>query len=77
MVTRAEIVAAKWWAARGGDRVVHTAQHLHGGIGADVDYPIHRYFLWSQYLATVLGGGNRQLAQLGKLLVSDDERPAL
>ena len=28
---------AKWWAAVAGSRVVHTAQHLHGGIGSDLD----------------------------------------
>ena len=29
---------------RRGQRVVHITQHLHGGMGADVDYPVHRYF---------------------------------
>ncbi len=73
----AEVQAAKWWAARAGDRVVHSAQHLHGGIGSDIDYPIHRYFLWAQQLMTQLGGGSQLLAELGALLVSDDERPRL
>src|SRR5690606_4186128 len=40
----ADTAAAKDWAAIGGHRVVHTAQHLHGGMGADITYPIHRYF---------------------------------
>jgi 3-oxocholest-4-en-26-oyl-CoA dehydrogenase beta subunit len=39
-----EVAIAKWWAAEGGSRVVHATQHLHGGMGADIDYPIHRYF---------------------------------
>ena len=69
----AEIMAAKWFAAYGGDRIVHTAQHLHGGIGSDVDYPIHRYFLWAQQTGNALGGGQQQLARLGKLLVSGDQ----
>jgi alkylation response protein AidB-like acyl-CoA dehydrogenase len=68
---RAEVAAAKWWACRGGQRVVHTAQHLHGGIGADVDYPIHRFFLWSKQLDLTLGGASRQLARLGALLVAE------
>ncbi|OWY63092.1 hypothetical protein B7486_54955, partial [cyanobacterium TDX16] len=42
-----EVLVAKWWAAEGGHKVVHTTQHLHGGMGADIDYPIHRYFLWA------------------------------
>jgi alkylation response protein AidB-like acyl-CoA dehydrogenase len=71
----AEVRVAKWWAARAGDRVVHSAQHLHGGIGSDVDYPIHRFFLWAQELATCLGGAGQQLSELGALLTSDDQRP--
>ena len=73
----AEVRAAKWWASRAGDRIVHSAQHLHGGIGSDIDYPIHRYFLWAQYLMSQLGGPSQLLAELGALLVSDDQRPSL
>ena len=67
----AEIAAAKWWAATAGQRVVHTAQHLHGGIGSDVEYPIHRYFLWAKQNELLLGGANESLAKLGAHLVSD------
>lgn len=65
-----QIAAAKWWACVGGQRVVHTAQHLHGGIGADVSYPIHRYFLWAKQLELTLGGAPQHLAHLGQLLAS-------
>ena len=65
----AEAVAvAKWVAAERGQRVVHATQHLHGGIGADVTYPIHRYFLWGKQLELQLGGPSRQLVRLGRLL---------
>ena len=40
-----EVAVAKYWAAEGGQRVVHAASHLHGGVGVDRDYPLHRYFL--------------------------------
>jgi len=73
----AEVCAAKWWASRAGDRIVHSAQHLHAGIGSDVDYPIHRYFLWAQQLSTLLGGPTQLLADLGVMLVSEDQRPSL
>lgn len=72
-----EVGAAKWWASRAGDRIVHSAQHLHAGIGSDVDYPIHRYFLWAQQLSNLLGGPTQQLAEIGAMLVSDDDRPTL
>ncbi|MEU3270224.1 acyl-CoA dehydrogenase family protein [Saccharomonospora sp. NPDC006951] len=64
----AAVLVAKWWASEGGLRVVHTSQHLHGGIGADIDYPVHRYFLWGRQVAFTLGGANAVAAELGDLL---------
>ena len=55
-------MVAKFWAAEGGQRVVHAAQHLHGGIGIDLDYPIHRYFRWAKVLELTLGGASPSLA---------------
>jgi alkylation response protein AidB-like acyl-CoA dehydrogenase len=60
-----EARVAKIWAAEGGSRIVNAALHLHGGIGSDMDYPIHRYFLWSKGLELALGGASAQLAALG------------
>lgn len=59
---------AKFWAAEGGSRIANAAQHLHGGMGVDVDYPIHRYFLWSKALELSLGGAMPHLARLGRNL---------
>ncbi|MDH3213653.1 MAG: acyl-CoA/acyl-ACP dehydrogenase [Myxococcales bacterium] len=67
-----EVAAARWWACRGGQRIAHTAQHLHGGIGADVDYPIHRYFLWAKQIELTLGGASEQLARLGSLIARSE-----
>lgn len=63
--------AAKWWACMGGHRVSHTCQHLHGGIGADVDYPIHRHFLRLKHVAMTLGGSTEQLAGLGARIAAE------
>jgi 3-oxocholest-4-en-26-oyl-CoA dehydrogenase beta subunit len=63
-----EVAIAKYWASAAGRRVVHAAQHLHGGIGVDRDYPLHRYFLLAKQLELTLGGENRQLVNLGRLL---------
>jgi 3-oxocholest-4-en-26-oyl-CoA dehydrogenase beta subunit len=62
------LAIAKFWAADGGQRVVHAAQHLHGGMGVDTDYPIHRYFLWAKDLELALGGATAQLRRLGRSL---------
>ena len=63
-----QVLVAKWWASEAGQRVVHVTQHLHGGMGADVDYPVHRYFLWGKQLEDTLGGSSMQLARLGRVL---------
>ena len=64
----AEVAVAKFWAAEGGQRVVHAAQHLHGGMGVDRDYPLHRYFLLAKQLELTLGGTTPQLLTLGRIL---------
>ena len=60
---------AKFWAAEGGARIAGACLHLHGGLGSDVDYPIHRYFLWARQNGTMFGGGNQQAAEIGARLV--------
>ncbi len=70
-----EVAVAKFWAADGGQRVVHAAQHLHGGMGVDRDYPLHRYFLWAKKLELTLGGATQQLLKIGKTL-ADEPVPA-
>jgi alkylation response protein AidB-like acyl-CoA dehydrogenase len=57
---------AKFWAADGGSRIASATQHLHGGMGVDLDYPIHRYFLWTKALALALGAATPQLLALGR-----------
>jgi len=62
------LVIAKFWAAEAGQHVAVAAQHLHGGIGVDVDYPLHRYFVWSKHLELAFGAAPSQLARLGARL---------
>lgn len=59
------VAVASWWACEAGHRVGHACQHLHGGTGADLDYPIHRYYLWARHNELSLGGSARVLAHLG------------
>ena len=66
-----EVAIAKFWASEGGQRVVHAAQHLHGGIGVDKDYPLHRYFLLAKQIELTLGGTTPQLLKLGALLAAE------
>jgi 3-oxocholest-4-en-26-oyl-CoA dehydrogenase beta subunit len=63
-----EVAAAKFWAADAGHRVAHTAVHVHGGVGIDVDYPLHRYFLAAKHNEFALGGVTAQLRRIGAAL---------
>ncbi|MEV0526759.1 acyl-CoA dehydrogenase family protein [Streptomyces sp. NPDC050439] len=64
-------LTAAWWASEGGKRVVHAGQHLHGGMGADLDHPVHRHFLWGRQLDAYLGCGSEVLAEMGNLIAQD------
>jgi acyl-CoA dehydrogenase len=70
---RLEVLTAAWWAAEAGQHAVHITQHLHGGMGADITYPVHRYFLWGKQIELLLGGASSLLAQLGEALESYPE----
>lgn len=59
---------AKFFAGDSAHTVTYAAEHLHGGIGADVDYPVHRYYLWSRQIELSLGSGAAHLAALGDRL---------
>ena len=63
-----EVAIAKYWAGDTGHRVSFAAQHLHGGIGVDKDYPLYRYCLWSKQRELSLGSSAHQLAARGASL---------
>lgn len=66
-----EIAVAKFWAADGGNRVALAAQHLHGGIGVDTDYPLHRYTTWTKQIELTLGSATPSLVRLGRALAEE------
>lgn len=68
---RDEARIAKWWASEGGHRVAHAAQHVHGGVGIDIDYELPRYFTWSKHLEFSLGSAQAQLLSLGATLATE------
>jgi acyl-CoA dehydrogenase len=65
-----EIATAKFWAADAGHRVAHTAVHVHGGTGIDVDGPLHRYFVAAKRAEFTLGGATTQLRRIGAELAT-------
>ncbi|MGH3177480.1 MAG: acyl-CoA dehydrogenase family protein, partial [Streptosporangiaceae bacterium] len=62
------VATAKFWAAEAGHRVAHTAVHVHGGMGIDVTYPVHRYFVAAKRNEFTLGGATVQLRRIGGAL---------
>lgn len=68
-----QALAVKVLAAQAAHLVGHKAQHVHGGMGVDITYPIHRYAYWSRALAFSDGGAEQALARLGDWIAEHDE----
>jgi 3-oxocholest-4-en-26-oyl-CoA dehydrogenase beta subunit len=63
-----EVGTAAFWAADAGHRVAHTTVHVHGGVGIDLDHPVHRYFLAAKQIEFAVGGATGQLLRIGREL---------
>jgi alkylation response protein AidB-like acyl-CoA dehydrogenase len=63
-----EVATAAFWAADAGHRVAHTTVHVHGGVGIDIDHPVHRYFLAAKQIEFAVGGATGQLRHIGREL---------
>jgi len=64
---------AKFWTAEAGHIAAHISLHVHGGIGQDLDYPAHRFFLWAKQNENYLGGSTVFAAELGKKICANVE----
>lgn len=64
--------STRFLACQAGHRIGHVAQHVHGGVGVDVTFPIHRFLLWSRALGLEQGGAEFNLARLGDWLADND-----
>jgi 3-oxocholest-4-en-26-oyl-CoA dehydrogenase beta subunit len=63
-----EVGTAAFWAADAGHRVAHTTVHVHGGVGIDLDHPVHRYFLAAKQTEFAVGNATGQLLRIGREL---------
>jgi len=57
-------VAAYWLTAQA-PAALRTCHHLHGGMGMDVSYPLHRYSALIRDLVRFVGGADYRLDRLG------------
>ena len=69
---RDAVHVAKFTAADGAAYASYACQHLHGGVGIDVDYPLHRYFKWAIQIEHELGSAKNHLERLGDRLAAGE-----
>jgi 3-oxo-4-pregnene-20-carboxyl-CoA dehydrogenase alpha subunit len=57
----ADLEVAGYWCAEQASRAVRLCHHLHGGLGMDVTYPLHRFSALVADLTRYLGGAEYRL----------------
>jgi len=60
----ADLAVAGYWCAEHGPKSVRICHHLHGGLGMDVTYPLHRFSSLVSDLVRFLGGAEYRLERL-------------
>jgi 3-oxo-4-pregnene-20-carboxyl-CoA dehydrogenase alpha subunit len=60
----ADLDVAGYWCAEQAPRSVRICHHLHGGLGMDVTYPLHRFSSLVADLVRYLGGAEYRLERL-------------
>ncbi|MGI6798231.1 acyl-CoA dehydrogenase family protein [Gordonia sihwensis] len=59
-----DLATAMYWIAAELPATLRTMTHLHGGVGVDVTYPLHRYFSLVKDAARLAGGAHATLDKL-------------
>ena len=54
-----------YWVTSQAPRVMQLCHHLHGGMGMDITYPMHRYYSSIKDLSRLLGGPSHRLDLVG------------
>jgi alkylation response protein AidB-like acyl-CoA dehydrogenase len=69
----ADPAVAGYWVAEQLRPALATCHHLHGGLGLDQSYPLHRFSAAAADLARFVGGPERELELLGNDLFGERE----
>ncbi|PXY28080.1 acyl-CoA dehydrogenase family protein [Prauserella muralis] len=64
----ADLAVAAYWLTEEAPRALAACHHLHGGIGVDVTYPLHRHSSLVKDVGRALGGVSARLDALGELV---------
>ena len=54
-----------YWLPSEVPKALQVCHHLHGGLGVDTTYPLHRYYSHGKDLARFVGGAALRLDSLG------------
>ncbi|MFC4853625.1 acyl-CoA dehydrogenase family protein [Actinophytocola glycyrrhizae] len=57
-----DLAIAAYWLAEEAMPALHTCHHLHGGLGVDDSYAMHRYYSATKDLVRLIGGVEHRLA---------------
>jgi alkylation response protein AidB-like acyl-CoA dehydrogenase len=61
----ADLDVAAYWLTEEAPAALRTCHHLHGGLGVDASYPLHRYYTAVKDLVRLVGGSEYRLGRLG------------
>jgi len=61
LAASSDVDVAAYWFAEHAPAALRTCHHLHGGIGLDVAYPLHRYSSLVKDLVRAIGGAEHRL----------------
>jgi len=61
----ADVDVLGYWIASQAPPMMQTCHHLHGGMGMDITYPMHRYYSTIKDLTRLLGGPSHRLELVG------------
>lgn len=67
-----DLAVAAYWLAAELLPAMHTCHHLHGGIGLDITYPMHRYYAQAKELTRFVGGVDPSLDRVGEAICSSN-----
>ncbi len=60
-----DLDVAAYWLAQELPAALGVCHHLHGGLGVDITYPLHRYYSQAKDLARFVGGAAYHLDRIG------------
>ncbi|WP_028935386.1 acyl-CoA dehydrogenase family protein [Pseudonocardia spinosispora] len=59
-----DVEVAAYWLTEQVLPALHTCHHLHGGVGVDMSYPLHRHYSQAKDLVRFVGGAAHRLEEL-------------